>query len=112
MKKKIVEIVSVDPRYRKVPYPSFPVYDETIGNFLTGQHYDPRDPSTSDYLTKEEIEGKTKISNEKMKRFPFVILINDDFLNIPIIHRTKLDISLLTQKTTHITIILLIIVVL
>lgn len=93
MKKKIVEIVSVDPRYRKVPYPSFPVYDETIGNYLTGQHYDPRDPSTSDYLTKEEIEGKTKISNEKMKRFPFVILINDDFLSIPIIHRTKLDIS-------------------
>lgn len=69
----IVQLVSVDKRYNTTVYPSVPVLDSSINAYLTGQHIDPKDPSTHGNLTKDEMTGKVAIPSEKLTKFPFII---------------------------------------
>ena len=72
-KEVIVRLMTVDKRYRTVPYPSVPVKDERINTFLTGQHIDPAKPETLGNLTLAEMTGEKPLSPEKAAKFPFVI---------------------------------------
>lgn len=49
------------------------------GIYATGQGIIPNDSSTSNNLTYKEMIGEDKLSEEKMKRFPFIINPHDDF---------------------------------
>lgn len=93
MRKRDVRIVSIDNRYMKESYKAVAVYDESVGNYITGQHYDFTDPTTSPetHLTKEELEGVVKISDEKRKRYPYIIMAED---RIPIIHLSRLNVGI------------------
>ena len=90
MKKKEVRIVSVDPRYRKEPYPAIPIYNERLGTYITGQHIDPSDPETLNNLTKREIEQEDKLSADKRKKFPHVIVAE---MRVPIQHLRIINLS-------------------
>ena len=72
-KETIVRLISVDKRYRAIPYPSVPVKDESIGTFLTGQHIDPKDASTLGNLTLAEMTGEAQLSAEKAAKFPYIL---------------------------------------
>jgi len=71
--KRIVKLVAVDKRYKETPYPHQCIFDDNIGTYLTGQHYDPRKPETEGFLTHDEMVGKVLLSKEKATKFPFVI---------------------------------------
>ena len=72
--KRLVKIKTRDKRYATgTPYPFVPAQNEKSGIYLTGQLVDPIDSNTSDFLTLEEATGNRQISNEKLKKFPFVI---------------------------------------
>jgi hypothetical protein len=68
-----VVIMAIKEKYRKTPFTSPSVWDENIHAFLTGQHIVPGDPSTDNNLTVDEMTGKKALTNEKAKKFPFVI---------------------------------------
>jgi hypothetical protein len=70
---RIVRLVAVDKRYSSNVYPSVPIKDDSINAYLTGQHIDPKDPSTADNLTMDEMTGRVPVPAEKQKRFPFII---------------------------------------
>ena len=80
----------MDARYRKDPFKDYPAKSDRWNTFKTGQHIVPGDPSTKDNLTIDEMIGKKPLSEEKEKKFPYVINPHD-----PIIwnHMQKLDIS-------------------
>lgn len=71
--KREVTLIAVDGRYKKSHYPFRCVYDEGLKTYRTGQHIDPRDPDTFDNLTLDEMTGKERLSEEKRRKFPFVI---------------------------------------
>lgn len=71
--KREVKLVAIDIRYKKSSYPFRCVYDEGLKTYRTGQHINPDNPDTLDNLTVDEMTGKEKLSEEKRKRFPYVI---------------------------------------
>lgn len=72
--KRLVKIKTRDKRYATgTPYPFLPAQCKDTGIYLTGQIVNPRDPSTSGYLTLEEATGTRQISAEKLKLFPYII---------------------------------------
>lgn len=89
-REKKIRIISVDKRYVKTPYPAIAVYDSSKNCYMTGQHIDPSDRSTKDNLTVDEMTMQKQLSEEKAKRFPYII---NPEQNIPIIHMEQLDIS-------------------
>lgn len=90
IRKKIVRVIAVDKRYIKEPYPAIAVYDSSKNTYLTGQHIDPNIPITRNNLTLDEMIGKKIVSEEKAKRFPYIL---NPEQTIPIIHMEKLDIT-------------------
>jgi hypothetical protein len=72
MKRK-VKLIAVDNRYKETAYPYQCVFDEALKTYRTGQHIDNSDPKTRDNLTVEEMTGEVQLSEEKRKRFPYVI---------------------------------------
>ena len=90
VRQKIIRIVAVDKRYIKEPYPAIAVWDSAKNCYLTGQHIDPSVASTRQNLTVDEMTGKRMLSEEKIKRFPYIINPEE---TIRIIHMMKLDIS-------------------
>jgi len=71
--KRTVKLIAVDKRYKESSYPFRPVYSERLGTYKTGQHIDPAIPETSGNLTLDEMTGEVKLSEDKRKRFPYVI---------------------------------------
>lgn len=77
-------------RYQRMPYQSFPVYDNNIGTYLTGQHIDPYKPETKGGLTRTQIEGRDSLTTEQWKRFPYPILANTPQI---LYHGQEVDLS-------------------
>jgi hypothetical protein len=90
MRKQIVRIVSVDKRYQKEPYPFIPIYNERIGNYITGQHLDASNPATKGRFTKSELENPETISMEKRAKFPYIIFPEYRY---PLSHLRSFDLS-------------------
>lgn len=94
-----VQLVSVDKRYNDTVYPSVPVLDTSINTYLTGQHIDPKDPTTFGNLTRDEMTGKVAVPAEKLAKFPYIIypetLENGKVRTntIPLRHGDTLDLS-------------------
>jgi len=88
--KKVVRVISVDPRYRKSPYPAVAVLDERANTYITGQHINPEDPSTIGNLTIKEMIGEVDLSEDKKKKFPYIINPENP---VPIIHLKRLNLS-------------------
>lgn len=87
MKKRIVEIRSIDKRYMNVSYPYRPMEDPKSNTWLTGQHiYEGHD----DGLTTDEMIGKVALTPEKRKAYPYIINPLEVY---PIWNRRKFDIT-------------------
>lgn len=72
MKRKI-KLIAIDNRYKESAYPYQCIFDEALKTYRTGQHIDTNDPSTRNNLTVEEMTGEVQLSEEKRKRFPYVL---------------------------------------
>lgn len=88
-REKIVRIYSLDPRYRKSPYPAVPAEDSQNATFITGQQFTPG-AKKDFYLTVDEMTGKTPLTPAKSLRFPFIISPTD---RINIIHGSTFNLS-------------------
>jgi len=73
IREKVVRLIALDARYRKEPYKDFPAWSETMATYVTGQHIIPADSTTRGNLTVAEMTGEKLISEEKAKRFPYII---------------------------------------
>ncbi len=71
--KRTVKLIAVDNRYKESSYPYRCVYDDKLAAYRTGQHIDPGKPGMMNNLTTDEMTGAATLSEEKRKRFPFVI---------------------------------------
>jgi hypothetical protein len=67
----IVKLVAVSKAGKK--HPLMLLAPEWNNTFITGQHIDPKDPLTTNNLTTDEMLGKVSLSEEKRKKFPYVI---------------------------------------
>lgn len=85
-----VRIVSVDKRYRLELYPFMPIFNSRLDNYITGQHVDHSDPTTFNYLTKEEIDGTVKLTPEKRAKFPHLIKHDE---RVSLLHLREFNIS-------------------
>ncbi len=90
MKKKIVQIISVDKRYKKEAYPSIANYNSVLNTYMTGQHIDIYDKNTKDNLTVDQMLGKEKLTDAQRKKFP--VIINPE-QRIYITHMQKLNLT-------------------
>jgi len=92
---RTVLVVSDDPRYRKYPFRSVPVFDESINTFITGQHIVPTDPETHGNLTLKQMRGEEPLTKEQAKKFGYVINPgnDNDYFAINIKDGKKFDIS-------------------
>jgi len=90
MRKQIVRLISLDPRYRVSPYPAIAEENSRLDTYLTGQHVDPDDESTVGGLTKEEMLGDEKLTVAKRNRFPFVV---NPKTRVPLTHSMRFDLS-------------------
>ncbi len=89
-KKRFVKIYAVDKKYLDTPFPFMPIFDSDANTYLTGQHIDAERPETANtHLTVKEMTGETPLSEQKLKKFPYIInpkneypLINGMILNI------------------------------
>jgi hypothetical protein len=88
--KREVTIVALKEKYRKTAFVTPAIYDDNIHTYLTGQHIDPMIPSTANNLTVDEMTGKKELSNEKAKRFPYVL---NPETNYALAHHRVLNIS-------------------
>jgi hypothetical protein len=74
MTKSTVKVIGVHPLYRKdKAYPSIPMYKEELDTYITGQHIDPNDPTTSNNLTKNQMLGLDPLTTEQKRKFKYVI---------------------------------------
>lgn len=98
MKKRIVEIISEDKRYRKERYPAIILEDPRTGIFMNGLEHRPGKEETEDFLTQEEIKDYNyKFSKVRSEQFPLESIIRvDDVVSIP--HAQKLDLTLKVGK--------------
>ena len=87
---RIVKLIAIDNRYKDTPYPYKCIKDDSLGTFLTGQHIDPSDPETEDNLTLDEMTNKVPLSQDKVRRFPFVI---NPLRTIKFMNNQKFDLS-------------------
>jgi hypothetical protein len=90
MREQKVRIVATDARYRKETYPAIPIFSDKLGTYLTGQHIIPTDPSTKGNLTVKEMLGEMKLSEVKLKKFPYLIVPE---IRVPILHMRNFDLS-------------------
>lgn len=97
---RIIRLISVEKRYRTIPYPSVPIFDETLNTYLTGQHIDPSDPTTEGNLTRAEMCQETPISPEKAAKFPVIIYVetklsekSKKFNTYPLKHGASLNVA-------------------
>jgi len=71
---KKVKFIAVDRKYRTEAYPAVAPLDSKLNTFITGQHIDPDDDTTSGNLSIKEITGEIEIKPEaRRKKFPHVI---------------------------------------
>jgi len=101
-----VRLIAVVNRHKKHPY-TLPIPEAKIGNtFVTGQHIDPLNDKTKDNLTREQMLGTEKLTDEQKKRFPYVVnpmrpikISNVQTLNIAIPEQKAIyDLVLLSGK--------------
>lgn len=90
--KREIEIISKDKRYRMFPYPSVPAFSGQLNTYLTGQHIDPDEPRTRNFLTVDEMTKKKELKDKKLELFPYSSIINPEDVTL-IKHREKLDIT-------------------
>jgi len=89
---KVVRFIAVDRKYRSEPYPAVAPLSSSLNTYITGQHIDPSDKSTTGNLTIKEITGEIEIKPEsRRKLFPFVI---NDVDPVLILHNKKYDCTL------------------
>ena len=86
---KFIKVYALDPKYRRSPYPAVAAEDTRNGTFITGQHWYPG--IQTDYLTVDEMTGKTDLTQAKRKKFPYVINPND---RIMIIHGSQFNVGI------------------
>lgn len=96
--KRVVRIVAQDKRYTKSHYRSVPIWKENWNTYLTGQHIDPDDESTSDNLTLDQMTGKQPLTAEQKKKFGYVINPDNGLL---IKHNYRLDLSVDTSGNAN-----------
>lgn len=96
MRKQIVRIVSIDKRYRKESYPFVPIYNHSIGTYITGQHVDPNLPETKGRLTTEEMEHPERMTAERKKMYPYII---QPEVRVPLTHLRSFNIA--TDEVGH-----------
>jgi hypothetical protein len=91
MKERIVILESATKRYAKSGkiFHVFPYYDDSIGNYVTGQELSSKNPGG---LTKEQIEGKEPLTEAQRKKYPYPITMKDG-KRIPLWKRKKFDLS-------------------
>ena len=86
---KKVKFIALDRKYRAEAYPAVAPLDSKTNTYITGQHVDPADESTSGNLTLKEITGEIEIKpDRRRKKFPHVI---NDVDPVLIIHNKAYD---------------------
>lgn len=89
---RMVQVLSLDKRYRMEPYPVMAPFSQSLGIYLTGQHRIPSNEEYSDGLTLDEMTGKTEIKPlARRNKFEYVI---NPFDVHPILHGRRFNLSI------------------
>lgn len=89
-KTRIVQIVANRNKYTKFPFMAVPRWNSQLNTYETGQHIIPGVTSLDDGLTVDEMTGAKPLSEEKARKFPYVINPDDQQ---PLVHLVKLNLS-------------------
>ena len=70
---RLVKVISLDKRYRKVPYPAVAPYDESTGSYYTGQEIIPGEEGSIG-LSYEQMIGKKDLLKKQSDKYGFIIV--------------------------------------